>query len=149
MIDVSDLYAFDLELSFDPQAVQIVDAHPEQEGVQVESGDFLDPGLTLFNTIDPEAGRLRFVMTQLNPSLPKSGSGVLLRVQFRALSNGMSPLTLQEVQMATRDGISILPKLEHGKVVADPPVKILPDAGIPGHKPELHRFYFSLVQAGY
>jgi hypothetical protein len=121
---VQDLYGFDLSLSFDPAAVQVVDADPKRQGVQVSQGLFLDPGLTAANEVDNRAGRLRFAMTQLNPSQPKSGSGPLVVLRLRgAAAAQASPVGLVEVQLVSREG-GVLPAALAGAqvaVLASPP----------------------------
>ena len=76
--NVQDLYAVDLEIHYDPRILTFEDANPQMDGIQPALGTFLDAGMVLYNTVDPEAGIIRFVMTQVNPSEPKSGSGVLI-----------------------------------------------------------------------
>ncbi len=77
VLDVENLYAFDLRFDYDPLKIQINN---------LQGGDFLEPGFVLINTIDQnEAG---FAMTQLNPSQPKTGSGVLLKINFTVLDTG-------------------------------------------------------------
>jgi hypothetical protein len=123
---VQDLYGVDLALTFDPQVVEVVDADPLRPGVQAVQGPFLEPGFTAVETADNAAGSLRFVMTQLNPSSPKSGSGTLLWVSLRgrAASPG-SPLELA-AQLATRDGVEIETVAVSGRVqVAGSPASTL------------------------
>jgi hypothetical protein len=40
---VVDLYGAEVRLRYDPQALAVQDADPQQEGVQVEPGTLLDP----------------------------------------------------------------------------------------------------------
>jgi hypothetical protein len=105
--NVADLYAVDVEIQFDPTIVQVQDANPDAEGVQPALGMFLDAGLTLFNTVDNEAGVVRFVMTQVNPSEAKSGSGIVLVLYLQGVSDGTSDLTLTTFELSTRAGEAI------------------------------------------
>ena len=68
------LIRLDLALTFDPNVVEVVDADPNQAGVQAALGTFLDSGFVVLNAADNVTGTLRFAMTQLNPSQPKSGT---------------------------------------------------------------------------
>jgi hypothetical protein len=73
--------------------------------VQAALGTFLDAGFVVLNAADNVSGTLRFAMTQLNPSLPKSGSGTLIVVRLRGKEvNSSTPLTLHNAQLARRDG---------------------------------------------
>lgn len=117
VVDVQDLYAVDISFSFDPELVEVVDADPNLDGVQVALGTFLDPGFVLRNEADNQAGTLRFAMTQLNPSTPKSGDGSLIVIKLRGIQlGGPVLLELPDVQMATNTGIEINSEREDGEV---------------------------------
>lgn len=105
--DVSDLYAVDLTIRFDPDILQVEDADPNREGVQPGLATFLDAGMTLFNEVDNETGIVRFVMTQINPSEGKSGSGNLLVLYFMGKQVGASPVTVEKVEASNRLGEAI------------------------------------------
>ncbi|MFW5713186.1 MAG: cohesin domain-containing protein [Brevefilum sp.] len=105
--NVEDLYAVDIIIEFDPDILVAEDADPEKDGVGLAVGTFLDPGLVLFNTVDNGSGTARLTMTQVNPSEPKSGEGVLLVLYFRALAAGESDLTITSVELSDRGGNTI------------------------------------------
>jgi hypothetical protein len=105
--DVSELYAIDLTIRFDPDILQVEDADPNQAGVQPGLATFLDAGMTLFNIVDNETGTVRFVMSQLNPSEGKSGSGNLLVLYFVGKQAGTSQVTVEKVELANRLGEAI------------------------------------------
>lgn len=105
--NVQDLYALDITLEFDPALVQVEDSDPSTPGIQAALGNFLDPGLLLFNTADNEKGTVHLAMSQYNPSEAKSGEGIVLVIHFKAVKEGISPLTLSNVQLATREGTEI------------------------------------------
>jgi hypothetical protein len=102
--DVEDLYAIDIEIQFDPAVIQFEDADPKTEGIQPALGTFLDVGMALFNTIDNTNGVVRFVMTQVNPSEGKTGSGVVLVLYAVGIAEGESPLTISFLELANRAG---------------------------------------------
>lgn len=104
---VSDLYAVDLELTFDPEILSVEDADPNRAGVQPGLGTLLDPGMTLYNEVDNEKGVVRFVMSQINPSEPKSGDGILLVLYFVGKKAGTSQIELKKMEFSTRFGEAI------------------------------------------
>ena len=117
VVDVQDLYGMDLALSFNPNVVEIVDADPSQAGVQIALGTFLDSGFAVLNAADNVSGTLRFAMTQLNPSEPKSGTGTLIVIRLRGKQvSGGTPLTLTSAQLARRDGTGLSTNLISGQV---------------------------------
>lgn len=114
--DVRDLYAIDIEIRFDPQVIKIEDADPRTEGVQPALGMFLDAGLTLFNSADNEEGVIRFVMSQMNPSEPKSGDGIILVLYVVGAAAGESDLDITILDLSTRAGEAISAQSVDGKV---------------------------------
>ena len=105
--DVSELYAVDLTIRFDPDVLQVEDANPNQAGVQPGLATFLDAGMTLFNEVDNETGTVRFVMSQINPSEGKSGSGNLLVLYFVGKQAGTSQVAVEHVEASDRYGVAI------------------------------------------
>jgi len=69
-----DLWAYDLRLTFDPQALDILD---------VDNGDFLEEGIYGALTWDDTAGTIQVAMTQSNPQTPKTGAGTLMVIRLR------------------------------------------------------------------
>jgi hypothetical protein len=130
VVDVDGLYAFDVQLTYDPSALEVLDANADQDGIQVAQGRFLDPGLTIYNFADNTAGTVHFLMTQLNPSLPKSGSGALMVVRMEGKRAGaVSAITLERADLARNDGTSIETIRESGEV------KVVADTGQPTYTP--------------
>jgi len=69
-----NLWAYDLQLSFDPKALNIL---------EVKNGSFLQDGIYGARTWDNDAGTIWFAMSQINPQSPKSGAGTLLTIRMR------------------------------------------------------------------
>jgi hypothetical protein len=105
--DMRDLYAFDVTVRYDPAYIEIIDADPTTDGIQVSQGTFLEGGMAIKNSVDPQAGTISYVTTQLNPSMPRSGSGVLLVIRLRGKKDGATNLSFGDVQLSTRDGNAI------------------------------------------
>lgn len=114
--DVADLYGFDLSVRFDPAVLQVVDADENRRGTQVAQGTFLDAGMIAANSADNTTGEITFVMTQLNPSTPKSGGGALVVIRFRALKAGGSTIGIDEALLSTATGKPIDATVKHGSV---------------------------------
>ncbi len=114
--NVKDLYALDITLKFDPALVQVVDADTATDGIQIALGTFLDPGLLLFNTVDNEAGTIRFAMSQYNPSDGKSGKGIVLVVTFAGKAEGETSLAVTDLTLSDRSGVLIPSQGVEGKL---------------------------------
>lgn len=108
------LYAVDVTLTFDPATVEVVDADPERDGVQIVTGPLLvgKPHFVVYNrvTIDEEenAGTVEFVVSLLNPAEPIDGGGTVATVRYRVRESSAAPddppFTIQAAHLATRDG---------------------------------------------
>jgi len=105
--NAQNVYAADIEIQFDPEILTPQDADPSSEGIQLGFGQFLDAGMVLFNEVDLEKGTARFAVSQVNPSEAKSGSGILFVLYFEGANTGESPLTLTNLQLATREGTEV------------------------------------------
>lgn len=115
--NAQDVFGVDIALEYNPSFVEIIDLDPDQEGVQVALGSFLDPGFVILNVVDPAQGRIQFALTQLSPSLPKSGGGAVIVFRVRGKQTGISPITLIAGKLAHPDGTVITPVLESGQVI--------------------------------
>ncbi len=109
---VADLYAFQFDLSFDPAILHLQ---------SITEGPFLAAaGTTAFipGTIDNSAGTATFTADTLLGAIPgNSGSGELAEFHFRALSAGISPLTLTNVILLDSGLSDIAHGVENGEVV--------------------------------
>lgn len=106
--DAVDLYGASVHLTFDPAVLEVVDADPGLEGVQVIPGSFPgpseQPGDILVNVADNAAGTVDYGYTLLDPAPPVSGSGVLATVRFRGIGEGTSPVALAAALWGTAGG---------------------------------------------
>jgi len=134
--NVQDLYAIDIEIQFDPDVLLCEDAVPGTEGVQPALGTFLDAGLALFNEVDNTTGVVRFAMTQVNPSEPKSGDGAILVLYFRrSLEEGESNLIISNVELSDRGGQAIPAAGVNGRVVVTSGADVTEATSIPVQDP--------------
>jgi hypothetical protein len=122
LVNAKNIYGIDLQAAFDPEAVEIVDVDSQQDGVQMTPGLFLKPDFVVRNEADNKAGTLRYVVTQLNPSPPVNGDGVIVSVQFLGKVTGIrSKLHIVSVQIADRHGIKQPVTVQDAELVAVPP----------------------------
>jgi len=96
--DASNLYSAAFHLTFDPAVLEVVDADPSRDGVQIFPGTFpgpsQGPGDIVTNAADNTAGTVDYDFTLLDPAPVANGSGVLATIRFRGKAVGSSALTL-------------------------------------------------------
>jgi len=99
--NVADLAAADIELRFNPGILQVQDADPSREGIQIQPGNFPAPDFVARNTADNSTGIVGYALTQLPPTAPVNGEGLVFSVTFQGVTDGTANLTFENVQLAT------------------------------------------------
>ncbi|HLF25998.1 MAG TPA: cohesin domain-containing protein [Anaerolineae bacterium] len=103
--NAQDVYGIDVRARFDPAVIEIVDADPDSAGIQMIPGSFPQPDFLVRNTADNQAGTLQYVTTQVNPTLPVKGSGLVFSIQVRGKALGQSAVvSIEFVEIADRRG---------------------------------------------
>jgi hypothetical protein len=118
--DAVDVFGVQIDLTFDPSRIKVLDENETKSGVQILAGDFLplSGGFEAANEVNNETGLLRYAYSRMAPAEPASGSGTLFEFEVEALESG--PVELQfaqaiaaaptgaeiEIQVGTSDGIS-------------------------------------------
>ena len=105
--DVANLYGAGFTLEFRAGVLTVVDADPNQDGVQIESGAWLSPRLEVVNTVANGYGRVEFFATQRYPATGRTGSGVIATIRFKAVAAGQSPLHFTAAQLVNDAGQEI------------------------------------------
>ncbi len=118
---IADLYGIQLDLSFDPVILQVVDADPSRSGIQMVLGDFPFPDFVALHEVDNLEGRVSYACTQMPPREPVSGSGTALAIRFQATGSGTTALMLQGVLAANQDAIELDVTTSPGQVVVVQP----------------------------
>lgn len=117
LVDATSVYGIDVSATFDPQLVEVVDGDPALVGAQFNPGSFPRPDFLVRNEADNQAGTLRYVVTQVNPTEPVSGSGIVFSVQLRAkAASGEGSFTITAVDLTDRDGALLAVQPEAGVI---------------------------------
>ena len=112
----SELFGAEVHLSFDPEVLEVVDADSTKEGIQIEPGTLPAPDFVVQNTADNQAGTVDYALTQLKPSEPRSGDGLLARVTFRGKRAASSQILLEQFVLADIQGTAIEALPQHAQV---------------------------------
>ena len=115
--NVSGLAAADVELRFNPSVLQVQDADPNREGIQIQPGNFPAPDFVAMNTADNAAGIIRYALTQLPPHAPVNGSGLMASVAFRGVNAGQADVVFNVVNLANAQGQPIPSTAQGGTIV--------------------------------
>jgi hypothetical protein len=106
--DVGDLYGADVRLSFDPAVVKVVDADQSAAGVQIQPlSGFLKPDFVVRKVADNISGTIWYAATQVNPTLPVTGSGSLARVTLLPQATGAFSMPFTYQKLVRRNGVQI------------------------------------------
>jgi hypothetical protein len=119
--NVTQLAGAEVHLAFDPALLEVVDADPAMEGVQIAHGDFLSHDFVAQNTTDPGTGTADYAIACLPLDKAVSGGGVLARVTFRALGGGETLVKIRGILMADMQGRPIPVETRDSVVVISGP----------------------------
>lgn len=96
-----------VELSFDPTYVQVEDAEPDAEGVQIAPGEMPDPvEITRNEVTADDLGRIIYEVSQ-EAGTGASGGGIVASIVLRGVQEGRSPLSFESVAAYSPDGESL------------------------------------------
>jgi hypothetical protein len=112
--NVPNLYGLEFHLTFNPNIVEVVDADPAQEGVQIEPADWWKDGFVAVNQADNQSGRVDFAATLLGPTPPVRGNRTIAVITFVAKNTGVSALRIESAILSTRDAEEILYTKQEG-----------------------------------
>jgi hypothetical protein len=110
------LYGAEVHLAFDPAHLEVQDADPDTEGVQIQAGDFPSPDFVVQNQADNVRGTIDYAATQLAPREAVDGSGVFATVTVKGKDKGTSSLTFVGAILANPDGQEIPSQTVDGQV---------------------------------
>jgi LysM repeat protein len=113
--NVSNLYAFEVHLTFAPALLEVVDADPGTAGVQIQPGTFLSPDYLAQNEVNQADGKIDFAVTQMAPHEPVSGGGILVTVTFKGKAPGDCDIGVG-VLLSDRDGGAISAGTQGGRI---------------------------------
>lgn len=111
--DAPVIYGADVQIRFDPNVLEVVDADEKQAGIQIEAGKFIDEkkSFYLLHHIDNDKGSIDYALTLLNPAPPVKGDGQLARITFRAKITGSTVISVVKGKFGTQTGETISAEL--------------------------------------
>jgi hypothetical protein len=111
--DVEEFYAIDMEIRFDPAKVQVADADPETEGIQIQPGEVPPPDFVAANDVNNEEGVIRYVVTQLGSEPAFDGSGLVATVIWEGELDPETELSFGAVTLVNQSALPM--KVEFGE----------------------------------
>ena len=114
--DVTGLYGTQLQLSFDPSKVQVVDADTNKAGVQISPGSCPTADFVAQNDVDNVTGTITYSATSLSPTEPCGGSGTVASITFEGIAAGNSPIVFDSSLLSDANGQAICVNTSDGSV---------------------------------
>jgi hypothetical protein len=115
--NVQGLYGIEIHLQFDPQTIQVIDAIPGTDGVQIKPGALPMPDYVLQNEANNAVGTIDYAATQLPPTKPGQGSGVIAQITFRGIEPSTSFLQFERFLLADTAGGTLDAQTVEGRIV--------------------------------
>jgi len=100
--DVSNLYAVDVRLSFNPAVIEIVSMTPV-----IDPALLFTAGFTVRNTFNNFTGTIWYAAAQTNPTPPAAGSGHILKLTMRAKATAVTAFTFTYIKLSDPNGVEI------------------------------------------
>ncbi|MFN8483462.1 MAG: LysM peptidoglycan-binding domain-containing protein [Anaerolineae bacterium] len=103
--NVTGMYGADITLTFDPAVVEVQDADAGSPGTQITLGDCFPAGSQVVrNEANNAQGTARVAASRVAPAQPVNGACTVFTFTLKGKANGQSKLTLNPVQVASREG---------------------------------------------
>lgn len=119
---ITNLFAVELHLGFDPTILEVIDADAGTAGIQVGHGDFLKVEFVAQNAADNAAGKIDYAVTQMGSEPGKNGDGKLAVITFRGKAAGSSSVTINQVLNSDPTATEIVASVNNGSItVGDAP----------------------------
>ena len=107
VLDVVDLFAFQLDMAFDADLAEVSGSPGDPEDNRMQLGDFLISDFEVYNEIYNDFGAIFIGLTQFFPSPPQSGSGELAYGYVSGLQAGTVEFIFEEFILLDPDGQEI------------------------------------------
>jgi hypothetical protein len=126
--NVTELAVAEMYVVFDPDFLEVADADPYTDGVQIEIGPFLGTDVTVEeNTVDQDIGEIFFSQVA---SDTVDGSGILASITFEGKAAGTSDVFIDADELYLEDGTGefITASIEDGVITVVSEVTTSPTA---------------------
>ncbi|MCB9102828.1 MAG: LysM peptidoglycan-binding domain-containing protein [Anaerolineales bacterium] len=118
--NVENMNGADIQINFNPTIIQLDDAVSNQEGVQIQPGNFLAPDFIAENEVNNQTGAISYIVIQIPPTPPVSGTGLMATLIVRGVNEGTSDLTFTSV-LLTNSNIEQIPVTsQNGQIIVGP-----------------------------
>lgn len=115
--DGGNYYGLDVQLAFDPQAVQVLTQRVTPLWEVFDAGNHF----TLKNEANNIAGMVWYAVVNLNPAQPFTGTGRVCAIAFTGVASATVPLRFTYAKGSTRRGDSLFPALSDGSILVRTP----------------------------
>ncbi|MCB0167313.1 MAG: hypothetical protein KDI79_23995, partial [Anaerolineae bacterium] len=116
--EVTNLLKVELEVSYDPTVIQVIDGDAGQRGVQVRVGNIFATGNITRNEVDTSNGRIYFTATRLSGYTQSIPDG-LIAIDWRPQRVGSSAITLERVVLTDTNGQEINAEINDGGITVN------------------------------
>ena len=114
--NATNVYGIQVQGLFDIQRVEVMDANSARVGIQMIPGTLPKPDLVMLNSADNGTGTFIYVTTQMNPTPPASGDGVVFSIVIRGREVGESDFTITSAIPADIDGMALPVTIQNGTI---------------------------------
>jgi len=112
------LYAAEIHISFPAHLVQVQDAYPGVEGIQISPGNFFNgfDTYTIQNRVDSGANLIEYIVSITGSPVGVTGQGTLATISLFGQSPDTAMISFEEVILCERNGTSMMVHLPNEQV---------------------------------
>lgn len=104
--DATDLFGYELHITFDPSVLHVVDMDLALDGVNMAPGDFVRPDFVAINSASNITGTADIAVTQVGGE-GHSGAGALAVITFQAVNVGQGLVQFSSYGLSNSSGVGV------------------------------------------
>ncbi len=116
LVGLSNIFAFDIQLTYDANIVEVVDVDGAKAGVQIAPGSLLAGKDVFIAQNEATQGSIKFAGTLIAPATPLSGNGSLLVITWWAKNVGQTDLNLTKAILVDTRNQLLTADLRNGQI---------------------------------
>lgn len=114
--NITETYSIDVELSYNPSVLTVIDYDPNVQGIQVQPGNCPQPQTIVLNSVNTTLGIINYTVSQVGSTAGCNG-GIVFSVLFQCVAGGQSPLDIDDSLILNRATEELAHYLNAGTII--------------------------------
>jgi len=123
--NISDLAALDIEITYDPTIITVIDMDEDQEGTQITLGSTLQSKRFFMAVNQVEEGYIKLAGALIAPETTVSGDGVLLEISWQPQQTGQTSLDFNKAILVNTANETLSVETISGQINIGSPITLI------------------------